>query len=220
MAKNSKTNESGTDDLINQLSDSGSDLVQTEKEERNLYYVNIDGPIVEPDKYRQVYSILRKASPDDIVILILNTIGGLVSTTMQLYNYLLTTNATTIAEIHTAYSGGSVLALACDNIHVAKFGSVMIHSLSAGSSGKMHEIEGQVAFFNQFNDKTLRELYSGFLTEAELKTVFAGKDIWMMEDDILKRLKNWKPVRQRLNEQILKEEKKSKITKTIKEKTK
>jgi len=213
MAKCSKRNENVPDDLLDQISENGCDLVQTEKEERNLHYINIDGPIIDPDKYRQVYSILRKASLDDLVILILNTAGGLVSTTMQLYNYLLTTNATTIAEIHTAYSGGSVLALACDNIHVAKFGSMMIHSLSAGSSGKMHEIEGQVAFFNQFNDKTLRELYSGFLTEVEIKTVFDGKDIWMMEDDILKRLKNWKPVRQRITENNIKEEKK-KVNKT------
>lgn len=197
-------------EVINRTAELADGLIQIDREIRTIYYINIDNEIAIAEKYRPAFNILRTAGPDDVVVLVLNTPGGLVSTTMQMYNYLLTTNATTVAEIHTAYSGGSILALACDNVHVAKFGSMMIHSISASSFGKIHELEGHVNFFNHFNEKAFRELYSGFLSAPEIKTILDGKDMWMMEDEILTRLKGWKPIRQRLLEAQNKEVKNSK----------
>lgn len=176
------------------------DLVQTHRDFRNTHIINLDTDIGPPNEYRQAFSLLREASLEDAIVLMINTDGGHVSTVVQFFNHLLKTQATTFAEVYCAYSAGSIIALSCDNINVGRYGSMMIHALSAGALGKAHELDGKVKFISQFNDRIIKELYTDFLTDKEIETIIAGKDIWLMENDINKRLKGWKSVRLRMYE--------------------
>jgi ATP-dependent protease ClpP protease subunit len=172
--------------------------VTTEVFKYNVYHIYIDQEIGAPEKYRSALNILRKATSSDIINLIINSPGGSMATTMQLHNYLMMTEALTVAEIHSAYSGGAILALSCDKIIYTPYSSIMVHSSTSALFGKIHELDKEVEFVNRFN-KTICKIYETFFSNEEIELVLKGKDIWLMSDDIEKRIKKWKPLRQRIN---------------------
>ncbi len=185
------------------LKPSSDRIVQVISYESRLISINIDEEVGTPDKYRSVFDILRKATPFDSVNVIVNTHGGCLDTAMQIYHYLLETQANTKAEIHNAYSAGAIIAMACDEIEVARYGSMMIHSIMVSSFGKMHEMDQQVHFSKNQSTTILETVFTNFLTSKELNSIIKGKDVWLSEDDINKRLEKWTPVRKREQENIV-----------------
>ena len=170
-------------------------LVQKRVHAVNEYIVNFDDEILAPNEYREVYELLRNANESDVIRLVINSWGGDAYTFVQLYNYLMRTRATTIAELHVAYSAGSMISLSCDIIEVQEFSSMMIHDLSSGSFGKMKEIVTYVDFMKKWGSELIDTIYDGFLTKSELKEVKKGQDIWLVKEDIEKKLKKWTPMR-------------------------
>ncbi len=179
------------------LTDVDSKMVQTNTFTQQLITIYIDRELGTPDEYRAVFNALQKAQEYDVVKMVLNTQGGCLDTAMQLYHYLLETQATTYAEIHNAYSAGAIIALACDEIEVARYGSMMIHSIIVQSFGKMHEMDQQVTFTHKHAHSILSDVFDGFLTNKEIQSVIKGKDIWLSEAEIVKRSKKWIPIRKR-----------------------
>ncbi len=187
------------DDLF-KLDIDNENLVQRELFVSNVFTLNLDGEIGSPNEYRSAFHILRQATQFDVINVVLNTEGGFVNTTMQFVNYLLNTPARTMAEIHTAYSAGAIIALACDEVHVSRFGSMMIHSLSTDSFGKTHELDQHLHFINKYSHEIIRNAFVGFLNPKEIQSVIKGKDIWLYEDEIKVRLNHWTPIRKRKTE--------------------
>lgn len=177
-----------------------SDLVQIVKQTQHIFHVYIDEELKEPKEYREAFNIIRNASPYDLINVVLNTMGGDLATALQFYNYLIDTQAQTIAEIHSAYSGGSIIALACDNIYITAYGSMMIHSMSSGLMGKIHEMERYSSFIQRFSENIVREIYDTFLTKSEIDEVIRGKDFWLDEKEIKSRLVKYIPIRKRLQQ--------------------
>lgn len=167
------------------------------KKSYNEIYINIDDEIEEQKKNRDIFITIDQAEQDDIIYVILNTIGGRLSTMNQIVNHLLDTKAKTKAIIHEASSAGTGIALACDEIEVKKFGYVMFHNASGGACGKIHEIESRVDFIKGWTKEIFTSLYRGFLTDVELKQMFDGKDFYFNKDEIERRLVNWVPIRKR-----------------------
>jgi len=106
----------------------------------SVYRIYIDKDIEEPSNYRSVCNILNKATEKDVVRLIINTPGGYVWSGVEICNYLQKTKAKTIAEVHVAYSCGSMITFHCDEVEVMMYGSMMIHDVSFGSYGKVSEV--------------------------------------------------------------------------------
>lgn len=172
-----------------------SDLVEINSITINQYVVNIDGEIKSPSVYRQVFSVLQKATIRDVVIFRINSPGGEVDTAVQIVNMIQNCQAMCIAEVYSAYSAASVITLACDEIRVMKYSSMMIHNINLGLFGKVNEIASHGNFINAWGNSFIRKIYSGFLTKTEIDSVLSGTDFWFMEEDIKKRLKTWKPMR-------------------------
>ena len=114
------------------------------------------------------------------------------------YSALLKTKARTKAVIINAYSSGSIVAMSCDEIELTPFCSMMIHNASSGSGGKLGDMAGYANFKSDYFAEWYAQLYAGFLTEDELKDISKGQDFWLKEAQIRERLKNWQPIRARL----------------------
>jgi ATP-dependent protease ClpP protease subunit len=164
------------------------------------YIFFLDEEVLEAKEYRAFYKVCKNATEYDIVKIVFNSVGGFVSSLIQLFNCLLTTKAKTIAEIYEAHSAAFSLALSCDEIIVMKHANAMIHSLSFGTQGKAHNVQDQANMIDKQNNLLLQDICKGFLTQEEIKQVVEGKDIWFLESEIIKRLKNWIPYRYRVTE--------------------
>lgn len=163
----------------------------------NHYSFYIDEDIEISSNYRELFNILREAEENDVVTLVINSRGGYLETAVQIYNYLLMTKATTIAEVHTAYSAAAMIALSCDNILLGRFSSMLIHTASSGVGGKAEDMKRYSDFLNDWNIKICKDVYKGFLTDKEIIQVCEGKEFWLLEEEVMKRLKSWTPVRSR-----------------------
>jgi len=167
------------------------------------YIIHLDDQIENVADYRKALHILRVATKNDVIRIILSSYGGSVDIALQMYNLLLQTEAQTIAEVYIAYSAASIIMLACDQIQLQKYCSVMCHNLSWGSSGKVNEITAHAGFMKNWSNDLCKNIYEGFLTEKELQDMSEGKDYWMTYDQVYKRLKNWKSIRQRIYEKYI-----------------
>jgi ATP-dependent protease ClpP protease subunit len=165
---------------------------------KNEYIVNVDTDILDPDEYREVFEILRTAKKEDKITLKINSMGGYIHTMVQWVNALLYTKAKTISEVYTAYSAASVIALCCDEIKFQHFCSMMIHNMSLGIEGKISDVEGYAKFAISQDKEISNLIYNGFLTKDELKKVNSGSEIWLDRNQCLERIKNFKPIKQRL----------------------
>lgn len=161
------------------------------------YIINFDSEISDPFAYRKIYDCLRKVKEEDEVHVVLNSGGGDLTTFVQLYNLLQECKGKTIAEIYTAYSCASFIALACDEIQVKEFASMMIHSMSYTNEGKLEEVTASNDFMRKWNSELTNKLLKGFMSAQEIHEVNNGKDFWFLNDEINKRLRKWVPIRKR-----------------------
>jgi membrane-bound serine protease (ClpP class) len=95
-----------------------------------------------------VERLLRDASPEDLVVLEINTFGGRIDAAVQIRDALLRSRAKTVAFIHSrAISAGALISLATDTI-------VMAHGATMGAAtpiqlegGKMQPVERKVVSY-------------------------------------------------------------------------
>jgi ATP-dependent protease ClpP protease subunit len=162
--------------------------------------IDIDDDFYGPTSFRAVIRAIEEARAGDTIEIKLNSNGGDTQAAQAIYVALLKTLAKTKAIIINAYSAGSIVAMACDEIEPTPFCTMMIHNASTFSGGKLGDLAGKAAFLNDYFGEWFQQLYAGFLTEEELKDIIKGQDFWLKEPQIRERLKNWKPIRQRLQE--------------------
>ena len=174
---------------------SPEDMIQviTKKE----YIINIDTPIEDACNYRQALHILRTATENDTIKVVLNTPGGFLTTAIAIANGLLHTKAKTTAEIVEACSAGMVVALSCDELSIVNHGYVMLHTLSGGAIGKQSDMKAQGDFLDAFAENLAKTVYQGFLTNAEIKNLLCGTEIWLDKKAVESRLRSWVPMRKR-----------------------
>lgn len=183
----------------NEDNDFNSEKLIVKKEDKKLKYtIYIDTDLELPDNYREVFDILSNAKKEDEIEIVFNTCGGYVNTMTQFFHYMMNCKARIKGILHSAYSAGTVLVLCCDEIETTYFSSMMFHNMSYGTYGKISDIEGQAAF-NSKQDKHIAEtVFTGFLTKTELQQIHKGVEFWFDRTEIDKRLKTWRPLRQRI----------------------
>lgn len=183
----------------------GEGLVQKIVVHLNQYIINIDEEITSSKDYREVFYILSTATENDTIFFNINTPGGNVDTALQFVDGIKNSRACTIAKVYDASSAGGMIMLACDEIALTEYASMLIHSVSGGYYGKQQEIKSYHNFSELFNENLIRDTYSGFLSEKEIEEVGSNKDIWLNRSQIEKRLDNLK----KYNESLLKDNEKS-----------
>lgn len=151
------------------------------------YYLT--GAIGDPEEYLDLCNILRSASPQDEVVIRLNTPGGQVRTGNMIINAIEESEANVIGFIESdCGSMGTYIFLACHTWGVSESAEFFAHTCTSGSYGKEHETYEQAVFLRKQQHKLMRKRYANFLTEVEIEKVIAGSDVYLDADEIMERL--------------------------------
>lgn len=152
--------------------------------------IHVDGEILEPENYREVFNVIRDASENDLINLYINSIGGDVSTFIEFYNLIVTCRAKIVCYVFMAYSSAALIALTCEEIVLTEFCSFLIHAPSGEAIGKVAEIKSHGDFFNKWSKDIITSVYKGYLTDKEIDKVLEGAELWHDKKEIEKRLAN------------------------------
>jgi ATP-dependent protease ClpP protease subunit len=151
-------------------------------------HVYLTDSIEMPAEYDELCYKLKFAKEDETFILHINTPGGVIDAALAILDAIANTKARVIGALTgTVASAGTIIALSCHELEVAKYSSFMIHNYSGGTSGKGHEMKAYQNFVDAELNKTFKEIYKGFLTDDEMDSVIDGKDMWMGRDEVLTR---------------------------------
>jgi ATP-dependent Clp protease, protease subunit len=188
------------DDIKDQIVESSSieeKLIIKKEIKRNEYIISVDSDIEIPEKYRSVFEVFDIAKSEDSITLNINSYGGYVHTMTQFFWHMLNCKAHIKGIVHTAYSAGAFIALCCDEVIPSHFAGMMLHSMSVGSWGKIEDVKSEFEFHSKQDKKISEIIFKGFLTKQEIDKLNAGTEFWFDKEEIEKRLKNWKPIKQR-----------------------
>lgn len=192
---------------------SASGNTRTRSMQTAVHTIYLDGEITAPADYRDAMAVLETASPNDKVIISINSGGGRMDTGVMLINGIKACQAPVRAQIHAdCGSMATGIALACDDWQLGEFAYFFIHTATYGMLGKDQEVKTQAEFMDKYVDKFLKSLYTGFLSAKELKDVAAGKDFWItLEDEngkpgLASRLAAYADYREKQQEKIYKKQ--------------
>jgi ATP-dependent protease ClpP protease subunit len=159
--------------------------------------VNLDSYIEDPKDYRELVSVLRKAKEGDVVEFVITSWGGYIDSAIMLVNELVLTKARTIAVIHTAGSAATLIAFACDELVASPISTIMIHNFSVTQQGKGQEVRAKAEFDEKQFSLMSDLLYTGILSNSEIKAVQEDKDIWLLGCELKNRMVDldWEPLR-------------------------
>lgn len=162
----------------------------------------LDSQIEDSEYYRDLLSRIEALSENDAVELVIDSVGGSLDGCIAICDAIMATPAdVTGIIINRAYSAGAFIALCCDNLEVRPYARMMLHSFSAGFSGKDHEIELDWSFNKEYIRNFLSDCCFGFLEEEELEAMFNGKDWWFNSQDIISRLQQRQEILDALSNQ-------------------
>ena len=152
--------------------------------------VFLDSTIDEPNKYRELISLLINASENDKIHLFINSNGGHLDTAGAIISGILSSRAEVTAFLMGAtHSAASLISMYCHAVHVYDTAYMMIHTASFGSSGNTPTVKAHTDFTIKQCEKLMLDAYEGFLTKAEMDKVLNGLELWFNAEEIKPRLK-------------------------------
>ncbi len=132
--------------------------------------------------------VIRQASPDDTIRVVINSPGGVVSIAMAYVSAIRESQAQIVTHAEgNVCSAGTILWLACKDRTVSPLTEFMFHNYQGGTYGDGANMYAQIAFEKHYFDRLMNTFYTGVLTDTELATIKGGGQIWMDEIEILKR---------------------------------
>jgi len=155
----------------------------------HVYEFYISGQIEEPNTYIEWFDTIRHAKENDTVKLYINSYGGDMFTGIQFMRVLAETEALVICSVEGAcMSAATMIFLCADQFEVTPHSMFMFHNYSGGAFGKGGEMYGQIQHERRWSETLLNEIYEGFLTAEEIKSLLDNKDIWMDVDEVIQRM--------------------------------
>ena len=163
-----------------------------------LYEYYLVDDIGEPSDYIEICDVLRSASPDDEVLIRINSGGGSLATANMLVNAIRESQAHVHGFIEsTCASASTLIYLACHSYSLSEDADMMIHTSSSLYGGKEHEQHSYVTFSRKKIHKMVRNRYAGFLTEKEIENVLNGQDYYFDSAEIAERLESYAEFQQK-----------------------
>lgn len=154
-----------------------------------VYEFYISGQIDSPDNYIEWFDTIRHAKENDTVKLYINSYGGDMFTGIQFMRVLAETEALVICSVEGAcMSAATMIFLCADQFEVTPHSMFMFHNYSGGTFGKGGEMYGQIQHERRWSETLLNEIYEGFLTAEEIKSLLDNKDMWMDVDEVILRM--------------------------------
>ena len=154
----------------------------------NKFEFNLDEDIKEPSYYRSLIEVLNNATEQDLVVLNINSGGGMLDSAISIIDALRNTQANTLAWISgSAYSAAGLIALSCSNLEVGEFANLMCHNSQYGLGDYTTDIKDRAVFEHKMISKIMHSVYKHFLSVDEVEAVLSNKTIWMDADEIVER---------------------------------
>jgi len=157
----------------------------------NRYEINIKKEIDDSEEYHELMSIIRQASPHDIVEVYIETEGGLLDVGLQLIDELNRCPAQKYCFVSSGVASmGTMILLAVewDMIDINPLATLLFHSVSYGGIGKHQELIEKVEHTQKLTDALHKRFYKGFLTEKELIDITKNKaELSLLGDEVVAR---------------------------------
>jgi ATP-dependent protease ClpP protease subunit len=151
------------------------------------FYISED--IGEPNQYSEMTHRILLASQNDVIYIHLNTSGGHLDTGVQIINAMQSSAAKIITVLDgMAYSLGTLILLAGDEIIINDNCIAMFHNFRGGVVGKGNELTSQLEATVKWFADLAKQIYIPFLSDEELNRILKGEDLWMRSTEIRKRL--------------------------------
>ena len=192
------TNNSDFDVLpLLPMSDMSNRLLRKEMTSTLYEYYLVDD-IGEASDYIELCDVLRSASPNDEVLIRINSGGGSLATANMIVNAIRESQAHVHGFIEsTCASAATLIYLSCHSYSLSEDADMMIHTSSSLYGGKEHEQHSYVTFSRKKIHKMVRDRYAGFLTEKEIENVLNGQDCYFDSEEIAERLENFTEFQQK-----------------------
>ena len=85
-------------------------------------------------------------------------------------------------------SAATMIFMCADSFEVTPHSVFMFHNYSGGAIGKGGEMIDQLLHERKWSEKLMKDIYRGFLTDTEIKSMLDNKDIWMDGEEVVKRI--------------------------------
>lgn len=132
--------------------------------------------------------IIRQATPDDSIRIIINTPGGVVNIAMAYVNAMAESAAQIVTHAEgQVCSAGTVLWLAGEERTVSPLTIFMFHNYQGGAIGDGANMHSQIVFEKEYFERMYGRFYKGILTANELQKISYGGQVWMDEVEIIER---------------------------------
>jgi ATP-dependent Clp protease, protease subunit len=155
------------------------------------YHFDLDRDIGGSEEFTNFFTILREASPEDIIYLHINSPGGSLDTTVQIINAIGSTKATVVTSAEgLVASGAAVVFFSGDAFQVGSHCEFLVHTGSSGSIGKVSDHLSAAQFANERIRRLYEDVLGGFLTEEELTSISRGEEFFMSSEDVVERIQN------------------------------
>ena len=179
------------------MSDMSSRLLRKEMTSTLYEYYLVDN-IGEASDYIELCDVLRSASPNDEVLIRINSGGGSLATANMIVNAIRESQAHVHGFIEsTCASAATLVYLACHSYSLSEDADMMVHTSSSMYGGKEHEQHSYVTFSRKKIHKMVRDRYAGFLTEKEIENVLNGQDYYFDSEDVAERLETYTEFQQK-----------------------
>ena len=203
MTSNRKADEDGDEPIPRMFGPQNMFLDQKLATSHHFY---LSGRIGPPEMYTQWFEVIRNASPYDMVVIHINSVGGDAFTAIQLMRVMAESKATIVASVEGAcMSAATFVFLRADQFEISDHSMFMIHNYSSMSIGKGAEMFDQITHERQWSDAMMRDIYKDFLSETEISGMLDNRDIWLSGTQVAERLKQRLEKRVATSEQIEKQ---------------
>lgn len=144
--------------------------------------------IIESFKYVDAVDSIINHNAKKMIDVHINSPGGMLDSAIPLIDAMRNRkNIRTIID-GDASSCAGMLAICVKDVTVMPFAYMLCHAPTCGYEGKAHEIKS----WNKYNESYVAQLcydiYKGFMTEDEIKSMLEGKDYWFDAKEIERRL--------------------------------
>ena len=154
------------------------------------YIVNITDDFDTPDCYSEVVALLNSATENDTIKFNICSSGGYLKSLNMLLGFKQMCPA---RQEHILFSEASSAATAfflsdADKYIIGDRASFMIHEIQFGSGGTSSNVQRHTSHVFKENEDFVRETYSNFLSEQEVKDVLRGVELYIGANEIRERL--------------------------------
>ena len=155
----------------------------------NRYEINFKKPIDDSEDYQELMSLIRQASPHDVVEVYLETCGGRLDVGLQLIDELNRCPAQKVCYVSSGTASmGTIIFLAVewDIVDVSPLSTFHFHSVSYGSIGKHQDNIERVDHIQKLTGRIYDKYYKGVLTDKQIEDITKNKaELSILGEDLM-----------------------------------